>query len=83
MEDDLFPQQINSSFPWKSTALYVARWSVHHFQQVWRMIVSIVLALVIYTLYSWLPNFVAMCLSALLLCAFGQYDVNIVKRKIN
>lgn len=84
MEEDFFSHPVavtQTQFPWKSTALQVARWTVHHFQQVWRMIVSIVLSLVIYTLFSWLPNIFAMFLAAFLLCAFGQYDVNIVQRR--
>jgi hypothetical protein len=60
MEDEFFPasQTVGNAkeFPWKSTALHVARWSVHHFQQVWRMVVSVVLSVIIYTLFSWLPK---------------------------
>lgn len=86
MEEDFFPHPnpvvgTRTELPWKYITLQVARWTVHHFQQVWRMIVSIVLSLVIYTLFSWLPNIFAMFLTAFLLCAFGQYDVNIVHRK--
>jgi hypothetical protein len=54
----------------------------HRFLEWWRTVVSCVLAFIIYTLFAWLPNFVAFILTATLLCAFGQYDVTLKKRKI-
>lgn len=62
---------------WRRVLFFV----LFQMQQGWRFVISCVLALVIYTLFSWLPNFIAMLLTAVLLCAFGQYDVKVSNRK--
>lgn len=55
---------------------------VRRFTEWWRIVVSCALAFVIYTLFAWLPNFLAFILTATVLCTFGQYDVTVKKRKL-
>lgn len=80
MQGDFFPVQQSSTHAssWFQKKL---AWFGFPVGETWRLIVSCVLALVIYVLFSWLPNFVALLLTAALLCAFGQFDVNIEKHK--
>ena len=50
--------------------------------ETWRLIVSVVLSLIIYVLFSWFPGPVAFLMTATMLCLFGQYEVQVAK-KIN
>lgn len=81
-QNDILP---NENISWTNILLTAARkqntlW--FRFLEWWRTVVSCVLAFIIYTFFSWLPNFVAFILTATLLCMFGQYDVTLKKRKI-
>jgi uncharacterized membrane protein YccC len=62
--------------------LWYLDWVRFHALEAWRVAISVVLSLLIYILFSWLPNGIAFVVTAVLLCLFGQYDVNIKKRKI-
>lgn len=58
-------------------------WILFHLTETWRVVVSCVLSLVIYVLYSlpFVPNFVVCIVVALLLCLFGQYEIVVKKRE--
>jgi hypothetical protein len=81
-QNDILPTN-NAELSWTNILLTAAKnktlW--YRFMDWWRTVVSCVLAFVIYTLFAWLPNFVAFILTATLLCAFGQYSVTLKKRK--
>lgn len=87
--DDFFPARTTTQHrptngtTWTAGALQpFLRRPLHYLGEWWRMIMSCMLAFVIYTLFAWLPNFVAFLLTATMLCAFGQYDTTVKKRKV-
>jgi hypothetical protein len=58
-------------------------WILFHLSETWRVIVSCILSLIIYILYSLplVPGFIVCILVAVLLSLFGQYEVNVSKRR--